>query len=119
MEPWMERMNAWLSGEIALCEERRAALAADAREDEAVFEKIRANVYGIFRTILFAAQHACENGENAQRFCEDKLEQIPEKWTAAYEEAKRHGDISRMVMESIKLDTARKIRETLMREVRR
>ena len=28
MEPWMERMNAWLSGEIALCEERRAALAA-------------------------------------------------------------------------------------------
>ena len=35
----------------------------------------------------------------------------------AYEEAKRHGDISRMVMESIKLDTARKIRETLAREV--
>ena len=89
------------------------------REDEAVFEKIRANVYGIFRTILFAAQHACENGENAQRFCEDKLDQIPEKWTAAYEEAKRHGDISRMVMESIKLDTARKIRETLAREVGR
>ena len=70
-----------------------------------------------YRVNYFTDGADFENGENAQRFCEDKLEQIPEKWTAAYEEAKRHGDISRMVMESIKLDTARKIRETLAREV--
>ena len=44
MERWEESMAAWLAEEAAQCEERRAALEADGRLDEAVFEKTRANV---------------------------------------------------------------------------
>ena len=41
----------------------------------------------------------------------ERLEQIPKRWSEAYEEGKRHGDIARMALESMKLDPVRKIRE--------
>lgn len=113
MEQWEESMAAWLAEEAAQCEERRAALEADGRLDEAVFEKTRANVYGVFRTVLLAAGHTRAQGEEARRFFMERLEQIPKRWSEAYEEGKRHGDIARMALESMKLDTVRKIREKL------
>ena len=113
MEQWEESMAAWLAEEAAQCEERRAALDADGRVDEAVFEKTRANVYGVFRTVLLAAGHTHAQGDEAQRFFAERLEQIPKRWAEAYEEGKRHGDIARMALESMKLDTVRNIRERL------
>lgn len=76
-------------------------------------EKTRANVYGAFRTVLLAAGHTRVQGEEARRFFMERLEQIPKRWSEAYEEGKRHGDIARMALESMKLDTVRKIREKL------
>ena len=44
-------MKPYLEERIAACRQKEAALVADSRADEAVFEKIRANVYEIFLTI--------------------------------------------------------------------
>lgn len=45
-------MDRWLEEKIRRCGRRSQTLRADDRADEAAFEKIRANVYDIFRTVF-------------------------------------------------------------------
>ena len=58
MEGKAAALDRWFEERIALCAQRRQALLADDRGDEATFEKVRANVYDIFRTVLSAAGKA-------------------------------------------------------------
>ena len=55
MEEKLERMNAWFDAQIAACAKQQETLLADDRADEADFEKIKANIYDIFRTVLKTA----------------------------------------------------------------
>ena len=48
-------MDRWLEEKIRWCGRRSQTLRVDDRADEAAFEKIRANVYDIFRTVLSSA----------------------------------------------------------------
>ena len=98
--------DSWFESRIADCREREMALAADERADEAAFEKIRANVYGIFQTVFSVAWYR----DGGKSFFQQKLEQIPAAWGKAYEQAERHGDQVRMQQERIKLDAATEIR---------
>ena len=80
-------LNAWFDQQIELCNTQNKKLAADGYKDEAVFEKIKANVYDIFRTILsVAVKTNSTNPDNAKRFFETKLEQIPSGWHARADE---------------------------------
>lgn len=103
-------MNAWLDSRISDCGRRMKALLADDRADEANFEKIRANVYDIFRTILSVAVRTCKE-EGIEVFFMSKLQQLPKSWEASYELAENHGDVEKMEIERIKLDAVREIRE--------
>ena len=86
-------------------------LAAQGRGDEAAFEKVRANVYDIFRTVLEAALRIGDGDDGAaRRFFLMKAEQIPSSWKAARERAALHDDEERLTVEGLKLDTAREIR---------
>ena len=67
MEAQPERFAAWLDDQIAACQARQKSLLSDDRGDEAVFEKVRTNVYDICRTLLAVAARTCE-GEAAGRF---------------------------------------------------
>ena len=49
-------MDRWLEEKIRRCGRRSQTLRADDRADEAAFEKIRANVYDSFRTVLSVAE---------------------------------------------------------------
>ena len=111
-EQMTEKMNRFFGERIAGCERRQAELNADERGDEAVFEKIRANVYDIFRTVLSAAGKACKGDARAAgQFFSDRLDQIPAGWAAAYENAREHDDVDRMQIERVKLDAIADIRE--------
>ena len=91
-------------------------MLADDRGDEAVFEKVRANVYDIFRTILSVAVKTCDGVEEAvRRFFLQRAEQIPSGWAASYEKAKQHDDPVKMQIEQIKLDTVGEIKEYFVR----
>lgn len=112
-EQKIERMNRYFEEKISLCEEQRKRLVAEERGDEAVFEKIRANVYDIFRTVFSVAVQTCkEDGEALKCFFDKRLEQIPTSWVAAYEKAKQHDHTVNMQIEKIKLDTIDEIRDT-------
>ena len=108
-------MKTWLAAQMRDCETKRDTLARDGRMDEANFEKIRANVFGIFDTVLDVAEKNMKgNGEAAERFFASRLAQIPQSWYDALETAQKHGDETRAHVERIKIRAAEEIREQFL-----
>lgn len=108
-------LNDYFNNEILLCTKRADSLIADARADEAVFEKVRANIYDIFRTVFSAAVRSKEGDMQAVReFFLAKLEEIPANWSSSYDAAVLHHDEVRMNTETIKLETARAIKKNFL-----
>lgn len=105
----MESLNQYLTSQVSACQRRCAELQADQREDEAVFEKIRCNVFDIFRTVLTAA----EKQPDPPAFFRSRLDQIPASWEKALEQAEKHGDAEKAHIESVKLEAVRQIRARL------
>lgn len=115
MNEKQRKFELYLDEQITECRQRSELLAADERMDEGNFEKVRANVYEIFKTILSAAEKVCGKDDGARkRFFLQKTDEIPANWTTSYEEAKKQGDVEKVYIESIKLDTAREIKEMCM-----
>lgn len=111
MKKKIDELTAFFDAGIACCAKREKELIADERKDEANFEKIRANVYNIFHTILGVAVKTCGEDAGAVRsFFLKQLDQIPASWSAAYEAAKQHGDDEKLQIEEIKLAVVREIR---------
>lgn len=109
------KFESYLEEQIAACKQRSKSLIADDRVNEGNFEKIRANVYEIFKTILSAAEKVCgKDGSARKRFFLEKAEQIPASWVTSYEKARQHEDTEKMHIESIKLDTIREIKGMCM-----
>lgn len=115
MNEQQRKFESYFDEQITACQQRSKMLAEDDRMDEGNFEKIRANVYEIFKTILSAAERVCEKDELAKRaFFLQKAEQIPTSWRTSYETAKQNGDVRKMHIESIKLDTIQEIKDMCM-----
>lgn len=111
MKQKMETFTAYFDAEIARCAEQEKRLIADERKDEAVFEKIRANVYNIFRSVLGVAVETC--GEDAEKFRDfflKRIDLIPTSWRTSYEAAKQHDDTAKAQIEEIKLAVVQEIR---------
>lgn len=115
MNEKIEHMNQFFDSQIQLCKQQEKALQEDDRSDEANFQKIKANVYDIFKTILTVAQKVGNgNPQRVKQFFLEKTEQIPANWKAAYEAAKLHDDTENMVVEMIKLNTIQEIRDEFL-----
>ena len=103
----MDSLLTYLTDQAALCKARAATLTADDRGDEAVFEKIRANVFEIFLSVWNTARKQPE----PMAFFRRQLAAIPANWEAALEKAKAHGDEARAHTELLKLEAVRAIRQ--------
>lgn len=110
MEPQKHPFTDWLAEQCAECIRRREALTADLRPDEARFERIRENVYDIFRTVYISAGKVRSTAPEIHLFFLQKLEEIPSNWAKALDLARHNGDQCRAVIEQLKLDTAAHIR---------
>ena len=99
----MNRFINWCDEHARDCMGQKASLHADGRDDEANFMQIRANVYGIFRSVCTAVK-----GDLPQ--LQARLTSIPAAWEASLREAERHGDEPRAHIERIKLETVAAIR---------
>ncbi len=101
---------SYFEARISECEEKRARLLSDDRADEADFEKIRANIFDVFRTVLTAAQKACgEDLEEIRRFFLSRLQQIPSSWYNSLQKAQQYGDAEKIQIESIKIAASEEI----------
>lgn len=116
MEEKQLKLDRYFEEQIALCNHRGKELLADERTDEATFEKIKANIYDIFRTVFSVAVKNCPNDpDELRRFFAIRIENIPSSWAAAYEKAKEHENTVDMQIEQIKLDTVARIKENFDR----
>lgn len=79
-------------------------LAADHRRDEGDLTKIRANVYGICKSVYQVL------GEDKARA---KLDELRNTWKVAQAAAREHDDLKKAAIESIKLETLDEILELL------
>ena len=112
IEQKVSKLNRYFEEQIAMCNQRNKKLLDDERTDEATFEKVKANVYDIFRTIFSVAVKTSKGEPDAvRRFFVQKIEQIPSSWVTAYDKAKQHNDTDKMCLEEIKLDTIGEIKE--------
>lgn len=111
MKERIAAMNGYFDEQTALCDRRRSALRAEGYADDADFEKIRANVFEIFRTVLSVAVKTHPDDPSAVRqFFLQKAEEIPKNWRSALNAAEQHGDAARIHPELLKLDTVDAIR---------
>ncbi len=107
----IDNMASRLESRIAECEEKRNQLISDERADEANFEKIKANIYDIFKTVLCVAKNNCDEDFSAVKdFFLKRLEQIPANWHASYEKALAHDDVEKLRIESVKLEVIEDIK---------
>lgn len=112
MEEKQLKLDRYFDEQIALCGQRNKELLADERTDEATFEKIKANIYDIFRTVLSVAVTTCKDGpDEVRNFFVKRIEQIPSNWADAYEKAKEHDHTINMQIEKVKLDTVDEIKK--------
>ena len=105
------QITTYFEERIAACQAAAAALTADNRADEAVFEKIRLNVFDIFRTVYNAGEKV-SGGDGAKQldFLRNRLEGIPSSWQKALEAALVHGNSEKAHIEQIKLEAVEEIR---------
>lgn len=109
------QINTYFEGRIAACQAAVVALHADNRPDEAVFEKIRMNVYDIFHTV-YTAGGKVSGGDAVKHldFLRKRLEEISGSWQTALEAAQSHGNSEKAHIEQIKLDAVAEIRQKLL-----
>lgn len=103
---------SFLEEKMAACKQQEEKLLADGRKDEANFEKIRGNIYEVFRTVFgVAVQAGGEKTGSIEQFFRDRIETIPASWRQSYEKAVQYDDAVKMQIETIKLDAVAEIKE--------
>ena len=111
-------LNDYFAAQIGACAAEETRLNEQERKDEAVFAKIRGNVFDIFRTV-YAAGVKAVGEEQAAAFLREKLDTIPQNWRTALEQAEAHGETEKAHIERIKLKAVQEIRsaaEAIWRE---
>ena len=104
MNDRVSRINSYFDGEISRCQALEAELSADSRGDEAIFARVRKNVFDIFKTVFSVALDRCgEDREEPLRFFLARAEQIPESWRQSLQKAEKYGDTEKAHLEHIKL----------------
>jgi len=109
-----DKLKIYLENRASQCKEKSGVLAGDLRRDEANMEKIRANVYELFRTVIDAAEKTQSTEAAAKGFFVSRLESIPASWQAALDKAREHGDDTKAAIENIKLEAAADIKAALV-----
>ncbi len=109
------KVNDFFEQRIAECNEKQRELQEENCSDEANFEKIKANVYDIFKTALSVGKKQYgDDSLKVKEFLMEKLGQISSDWAASYEKAEQNDDTRKMCIEKIKMNTAQDIRENIL-----
>ncbi len=106
----LRSMMRYFDENLKDCRAQEEALRAAQRGDEAIFARIRGNVFDIFKTVLGVARDHEQDEDALKRFFFGRLESIPRGWEQALQQAEAHADAQRAHIEHIKLQAVRDIR---------
>ncbi|MCI9232457.1 MAG: hypothetical protein HFH97_06085 [Lachnospiraceae bacterium] len=106
---------SYLDQRTTSVQEDTLRLIADDRRDEANFEKIRANIFQIVKTMLQASARISQEESERVGFLEAKLALFQETWEGYLRKAKEHGDDLKIVQEQTRLEALAEIRDTFQK----
>lgn len=97
-------------------------LKKDDRKDEADHIKVKENIYEIFEVLFKTHVNQLEklsitDEEKLHRLKEDytkRFETIPKSWIARLELAKEHNDVANIVIEELKLQVVKELKEQFL-----
>lgn len=97
----------YLADMRARCLAEEAAAKADDRRDEAIFARIRGNVYDACATIHAALEKA--RGADFPAAYDRQLRSMESAWSQAWDRAAQHSDPDRTFTEDVKLAALRDV----------
>lgn len=103
----MKQFMAYLDSKADFYRQESRRLTADDRRDEGDLAKIRANVYGICKSVFQVLDH-----EKAKA----KLTGLQSEWETSLAKACEHDDVKKALIEETKLETLAEIRVELQKE---
>lgn len=106
----MKEFTTYLNKAIDIAQKKEQELITTDRKDEANLQKIRANIYGICRTI-FEVVSKTKNGEELREEYANKLDNLPKNWVESYERAKQHNDVTKILVEETKMEALCEVKE--------
>lgn len=96
----MEEFIRYLEGKIKAGRAESASLAAEGRNDDADFAKVKTNIYDVAKTVSLALMKRPGAGVGA---IGEQFERFRTGWGAALEKAKAHDDARNVAVEETKL----------------
>lgn len=102
---------SYLDQRTASVQEDIHRLMADDRRDEANFEKIRANIFQIVKTMSQASERVSQEESERVGFLEAKLALFRETWEDYLRKAEEHGDDLKVVQEQTRLEALAEIQD--------
>jgi len=110
-----EKTLEFFETNITLLKAEILKLTKDLRKDEAVFIRIKLNVYEIFKTVFITANKLNNGNENkTKEFFLNKLKEIPENWEVSRIKAVEHGETDKVHIENLKLEAAEHIKSNFL-----
>lgn len=106
----MNEFIQYLSNAIETAQIKEQELVASDRKDEANLQKIRANIYGICRTVYEVVE---KNGEEFYTDYVGRLDNISKNWIKSYEMAKEHQDVEKILIEETKFQVLNEVKEKI------
>jgi len=106
----MNEFVLYLTNAIETANQKEQELINTERKDEANLQKIRANIYGICRTV-FDVTAKTKNGIKLNEEYWNRLDNLPKNWVESYEKAKIHNDVEKILIEETKLEVLNEVKE--------
>ena len=107
---------SYLEGESARLRSEEKLLSADERGDEAIFARVRRNIFDAFCAVFSAGIKVCgDDEESLKSFFLSRTDRISQNWRDAREKAKLHADDEKGYIEEIKLKACADIRDAFIR----
>lgn len=106
----MENFIEYLEEKIAELKKEAENLDKSYRQDDAIFVKIKINVYDVCKTVFTVFKKVKPESSLYNEYIK-KLEEFERDWSASAERAKEFGDMKKFAAEESKLSALADIRE--------
>lgn len=107
-----ENFIRYLDKQTSVTEDKITQLIRDNRGDDANFEKIRANIFQMLKTVFQASLRTSADEGEQLKFFDARLKMIEEVWQTALTKASEHNNAARILQEQVKLEVMRSVRDT-------
>ena len=105
----MDMFNEFIEEKIRQLKSEAEKLEKSYRQDDAVFVKIKINVYDVCRTVFGVFKKVKPEEKFREEYLE-KLDEFEKTWSASAEKAKEFGDAKKAAAEEAKLEALGEIR---------